>query len=169
MIVVQIKLDYTNEFLTSIDGYYGSLNQSGPIFVRSLSFESNKKIYGPFGVEQGTYFSLPVTGAMIVGFHGRYGWYLDAIGVHLRSYQQPKPSKALSYSQSNITNSTDNVGYSVIHGSVSQGFDIVVAVKQKDDSGKAPQTGKIVNFKEPDNIEPKPKVRESEASLINPF
>lgn len=162
MIVVQIKLDYPNEFLTSIDGYHGSLNQRrGPVFVRSLSFESNKKTYGPFGVEQGTYFSLPVTGAKIVGFHGRYGWHLDAIGVYLKSYQQPNPSKTLTYSQNYVANTTENVGYSVIHGSVGQGYDIVLAVKQKDDLSKPQPTGKIVSIKEPNNIEPKEKVRES--------
>lgn len=170
MIVVQIKLDYPNEYLTSIDGYYGSLNYMGPIFIRSLSFETNKKIYGPYGVEQGTYFSLPVTGAKIVGFHGRYGWYLDSIGVHLRSYQQPNPSKTLSNSQNYITNTTENVGYSVIHGSVSQGFDIVLAVKQKDDSVNPLQNGKTVRFRaEPNNnIEPKEKLREKvRESVLN--
>lgn len=154
-------LDYPNEFLTSIDGYYGSLNQWGPIFIRSLSFESNRKIYGPYGVVQGTYFCLPVTGAKIVGFHGRYGWHIDAIGVHLRSHQQPKPSKALSSSQNHMTNTTESVGYSVIQGSVSQGFDIVVAVKQKDSSVKASPTKKIFSYKESNSIEPKEKVRKS--------
>ncbi|KAK2386738.1 Mannose-binding lectin superfamily protein [Trifolium repens] len=155
----KIKLDYPNEFLTSIDGYYGSLNQWGPIFIRSLSFETNKKLYGPFGVEQGTYFTLPVTGANIVGFHGRYGWHIDAIGVHLRSYQQPKPSKTLSNSQNHMNNTNDSVGYSVIQGSVSQGFDIVVAVKQKESfSGKASPTKKILTFKETNSIEPKEKI-----------
>ncbi|CAJ2640300.1 unnamed protein product [Trifolium pratense] len=159
MIVVQIKLDYPNEFLTSVDGYYGSLNQWGPIFIRSISFESNKKLYGPFGVEQGTYFTLPVTGAKIVGFHGRYGWHIDAIGVHLRSYQQPKPSKTLSNSHNHINNTNDSVGYSVIQGSVSQGFDIVVAVKQKDGfSSKTSPTNKILTFKEPNSIESKEKI-----------
>ncbi|KAK7387238.1 hypothetical protein VNO78_27873 [Psophocarpus tetragonolobus] len=154
----KIKLDYPDEFLTSVDGYYGSLSQWGPIFIRSLSFESNKKLYGPFGVENGTYFSLPMTGGKIVGFHGRYGWRLDAIGVNLKSAQLPNPSKALSYSQSYLTNTNDNGSYSVIHGSVGQGYDIVLALKQKDDIGKSP-TMKISSFKEPNNIvEPKEKV-----------
>ncbi|KAG4382934.1 hypothetical protein AAZX31_14G179800 [Glycine max] len=48
----KVKLDCPNEFLTKIHGYYGSLNQRGPNLVRSQSFESNKKTYGPFGVEQ---------------------------------------------------------------------------------------------------------------------
>ncbi|XP_027336411.1 jacalin-related lectin 3-like [Abrus precatorius] len=150
----KIKLDYPNEFLKSIDGYFGSLSQWGVTFIRSLSFESNKKIYGPFGVEQGTYFSLPMTGGKIVGFHGRYGWHLDAIGVYLKSSQQPSPSKTLSYSQNHITNTPENVGYSVIHGSVGQGFDIVLALRQKDDFAKPPTIGKIPSYQEPNNIEP---------------
>lgn len=157
MIVLQIKLDYPEEFLTSVDGYYGSLNQWGPIFIRSLSFESNKKLYGPFGVEQGTYFSLPMTGGKIIGFHGRYGWHLDAIGINVKSSQQQKPSKALSFSQNYMTNTNDNASYSVIQGSVGQDYDIVLALKQKDDFGKSP-TVKISSFKEPNNIEPKEKV-----------
>jgi len=157
VVVFQIKLDYPDEFLTSIDGYFGSLTQSGPIYIRSLSFESNRKIYGPFGVEQGTYFSLPMTGGKIVGFHGRYGWHVDAIGVNLKSSQQPSPSKALSYSHSYMTNTPENGSYNVIQGSVGQGYDIVLALKQKDDFGKTP-TVKISNFKEPDYIEPKEKV-----------
>lgn len=158
MIVSQIKLDYPDEFLTSIEGYYGSLSQWGPIFIRSLSFESNKKVYGPYGVEQGTYFSLPMTGGKIVGFHGRYGWRLDAIGVYMKSYQQPSLSKNLSYSQNYMTNTVENSSYSVIHGSVGQGYDIVLALKQKDDYGKSPTT-RISSFKEPNKIEPKEKVR----------
>ncbi|KAK7301735.1 hypothetical protein RJT34_12607 [Clitoria ternatea] len=154
----KIKLDYPDEFLRSIDGYYGTLNEWGPIIIRSLSFESNRKIYGPFGVEQGTYFSLPMTGGKIVGFHGRYGWYLDAIGVYMKSSQQPSPSKTLSYSQSYMTNTNENVGYSVIHGSIGQGFDMFLALRQKDDFDKYLPNGKISSFKEPKNIEPKEKI-----------
>ncbi|KAK7305408.1 hypothetical protein VNO77_43314 [Canavalia gladiata] len=154
----KIKLDYPNEFLTSIDGCYGSLSQWGPIYIRSLNFESNKRTYGPYGVDQGTYFSLPMSGGKIVGFHGRYGWHLDAIGVHVKSSQLPSPSKTLSYSQNYISTTTENVGYSVIHGSVGQGYDIVLALKQKDDFAKPLPTGNISSFKEPNSIEPKEKI-----------
>jgi hypothetical protein len=59
-----------------------------------------------------------------------------------------------------MNNTNDSVGYSVIQGSVSQGFDIVVAVKQKESfSGKASPTKKILTFKETNSIEPKEKVR----------
>lgn len=163
---MQVKLDYPDEFLTSVHGYYGSLNQRGTIFVRSLTFESNKKKYGPFGFEEGTYFSFPMTGGKIVGFHGRCGWYLDAIGVYLKPLQQPNPSKALVYSENYLSNTTENLGFSVIQGSVGESYDIVLAVRQKDGFAKpqpnnVPVSAKIPNMKEPNFVKDhKEKVRE---------
>ncbi|XP_061968848.1 uncharacterized protein LOC133692143 isoform X2 [Populus nigra] len=130
-----VKLDCPDEFLTSVHGYYGSLDGWGPVFVRSLTFRSNKKTYGPFGVEQGTYFSFPMSGGKIVGFHGKSGWYLDAIGIYLKPLQKQKTSKALVQSKSYINNGTENISYSMMQGA-GNGFDIFVAVKQKDDFGK---------------------------------
>lgn len=133
---MQVKLDYPDEFLTSIHGHYGSLYEWGPVFVRSLTFESNMRTYGPFGVEQGTYFSFPMTGGKIVGFHGKCGWYLDAIGAYLKPIEKEYPSKALAHhSQKYFANGTEKVGYSVIQGSIGESFDIVLAVRQKDDLG----------------------------------
>ncbi|KAL1332553.1 hypothetical protein HN51_061339 [Arachis hypogaea] len=152
----KVKLDYPDEYLTSIEGYYGSLSQWGACYVRSLSFESNKRTYGPFGSEKGIHFSLPVSGAKVVGFHGRCAWHLDAIGVYLNSFQ-PNPSKALSLSKSYLVNTTTTTteasgGYSVIQGSVGQGFDIVLALRQKDELGNKPM-GKISSFNESKVVE----------------
>jgi len=158
-----VKFDYPKEILTKIHGYCGSFNQLGPNLVRSLSFESNKKTYGPFGVEQGTYFSVPLTGAKIVGFHGRCGWYIDAIGVYLKSLKQPNPSKPLAHSQSPITYFSENSGYSVIQGTLNEHYDIVLALKQKDYVNKplANNVAKKISFvQESNNTEQKEKVRE---------
>nr|TKS03329.1 jacalin-related lectin 3-like isoform X2 [Populus alba] len=130
----KVKLDYPHEFLTSIHGYYGSLNGWGPVFVRSLTFQSNKKTYGPFGVEHGTYFSFPMSGGKIVGFHGMSGLYLDAIGIYLKPLQKQKTSKALVQPKSYLNNGTENLSYTMMQGA-GNGFDIFVAVKQKDDFG----------------------------------
>ncbi|KAJ6684831.1 JACALIN-RELATED LECTIN 3 [Salix purpurea] len=130
-----VKLDCPDEFLTSVHGYYGSLDGWGPVFVRSLTFQSNKKTYGPFGVEQGTYFSFPTSGGKIVGFHGKSGWYLDAIGIYLKPIQNQKTSKSLVQSRNYITNGTDNISYTMMQGA-GNGFDVFVAVKQKEDIGK---------------------------------
>ncbi|KAJ4962383.1 hypothetical protein NE237_022322 [Protea cynaroides] len=139
----QVKLDYPDEYLTSIQGYYGSINEWGTTIVRSLTFESNMKTYGPFGVQQGKHFSFPMSGAKIVGFHGKAGWYIDSIGVYLKSLYNPlpNPSKALISSQQNmITSATEKVSsYTVVQGSVGQDYDIVLAVKQKNEKGKPQQ------------------------------
>uniref|UniRef100_A0A2P2IXV7 Pentatricopeptide repeat-containing protein n=2 Tax=Rhizophora mucronata TaxID=61149 RepID=A0A2P2IXV7_RHIMU len=131
----KVKLDYPDEFLTSLHGHYGKISEWSPVVIRSLTFESNRRTYGPFGVEQGTYFSSPMAGDKIVGFHGRSGWYLDAIGIYLQPLQQQMTSKALVETRSYIGNGSDSVGYSVRQGNVGNGYDIVVAVRQKDDFG----------------------------------
>ncbi|KAA8528689.1 hypothetical protein F0562_036044 [Nyssa sinensis] len=128
----KVKLEYPDEFLTSIQGHYGSLNEWGPVFVRSLTFESNKKTYGPYGIEQGMYFSFPMTGGKIVGFHGRCGWHLDAVGAYLEPLQKSYPSKSLFHSQSSVANGTEKSGYSIIQGNVGKNFDVVLALRQRD-------------------------------------
>lgn len=105
----QIKLDYPDEHLISISGHFGSIIEWGPLIVRSLVLESNRKRYGPFGIQQGTPFTFPVTGGKVVGFHGRSSFYLDSIGVYLKPLLQ----------QNNGINEK------------SKGYDILVAVREK--------------------------------------
>ncbi|XP_050938316.1 jacalin-related lectin 3 isoform X1 [Cucumis melo] len=131
-----VKLDFPDEYLTMIRGYYGSFVSFDKVFVRSLTFMSNKKKYGPYGVEQGTVFSFPTTEGKIVGFHGRSGLYLDAIGVYLKPMAIQSPSKAMIQSQDHLASKTENEGYSIIQGSVGQNYDIVLAVRQKDEFKK---------------------------------
>lgn len=76
----EIKLQYPEEYLTSVSGHYCPVVYGGSPVIRSLAFSSNKRTFGPFGVEEGTPFTLSMDGASIVGFKGRGGWYLDAIG-----------------------------------------------------------------------------------------
>ncbi|KAH7567215.1 hypothetical protein JRO89_XS07G0032900 [Xanthoceras sorbifolium] len=127
-----VVLDHPNEFLTSIHGHYGAISGWGEPIVRSLTFVSNTKTYGPYGVEQGTHFSFPVNGGKIVGFHGRCGWYLDAIGIYLKPLQEKVYSKSVVHSQSYVTSGNEKMGYSMVQG---QNYDIVVAVRQKDSFG----------------------------------
>lgn len=82
------------EYLRGIKGTYG--NYGGKLVVKSLSFITNgKNIYGPFGKEAGgTPFSFVMKeGGAIVGFHGRCGSYLDAVGVYLQKLRT-KPKEA---------------------------------------------------------------------------
>ena len=41
-------------------------------------------VYGPYGSEKGTAFSLPMENGEIVGFHDVEGSYVNAIGVYVK-------------------------------------------------------------------------------------
>ncbi|XP_070052571.1 putative late blight resistance protein homolog R1B-16 isoform X3 [Nicotiana tomentosiformis] len=81
------------EYLTGIKGTFGCFY--GHSVIKSLCFITNAKNYGPFGCEaSGTPFSLVMKeGVAIVGFHGRSGLYLDAIGVYLQKLAPPTSAK----------------------------------------------------------------------------
>ncbi|KAK2639933.1 hypothetical protein Ddye_027728 [Dipteronia dyeriana] len=83
--VYKIELEkHSYEYLVGITGFYGPIDGNCClVVVRSVSFYTNKGKYGPFGSEIGTFFNSPVSNAKVVGFHGRSGEYLDAIGVHV--------------------------------------------------------------------------------------
>ncbi|KAK3220555.1 hypothetical protein Dsin_014525 [Dipteronia sinensis] len=91
--IYRIELDNDKcspENLVGISGFYGAFDGNCCVecehqVVRSISFYTNKGKYGPFGTEIGTFFNSPacINNAKVVGFHGRSGEYLDAIGVHV--------------------------------------------------------------------------------------
>lgn len=103
--------------------------------MRALTLESNKRNYGPFGVEQGTYFAFPKVQGRIVGFLGKSGWYVDSIGAYIEPLHeyQVTPNQTY-YSQQNVSHAMeDKFEYSVIQGSLGTNYDLIVAVRQKDD------------------------------------
>ncbi|PHT63396.1 Jacalin-related lectin 3, partial [Capsicum annuum] len=139
----KIRLDYPDEFLTSLHGYYSSLYERGSAFVRSLTFESNKRTYGPYGVQQGTYFTLPISKGKIVGFHGKSGWYLDAIGVYIEPIHKSLPISSVVQSQQhhsivhtkqNFVQGMENYEYSMIQGSLGKNFNLIFAVRHKEEN-----------------------------------
>lgn len=117
----------------SVHGYFGHVHEHGPVFVRSLTLESNKRMYGPFGVEQGTYFAFPKMQGRIVGFLGKSGWYLDSIGAYIEPLQNHVAPNSFYYSQQHVSQATDKCEYSMIQGSLGTNYDLIVAVRQKDD------------------------------------
>ncbi|GMN37065.1 hypothetical protein TIFTF001_006514 [Ficus carica] len=86
----QIKLEYPEEYLVSVSGHHCPVVYGGSPVIRSLTLKSNKRTFGPYGVEEGTPFSFPIEGGFIVGFKGRNGWYLDAIGLRMSRVQSAK-------------------------------------------------------------------------------
>lgn len=104
---LQIVIDYPYEVLTHITGYYAPTMVMGPNIIKSLTFHTTKTKYGPFGEEQGTPFSSNIKEGVIVGFHGRTGLFIDAIGVHMiegkaRPPTRPPSNKQLNQNQSQI-------------------------------------------------------------------
>ncbi|KAK9911638.1 hypothetical protein M0R45_035534 [Rubus argutus] len=84
-----VMLDYPDEFITSVCGTYAAGPRSG---IGSLTFQSNKNTYGPFGskILKSRTFSIEKQGSKIVGFHGTVGTYssvfgLRAIGAHFKA------------------------------------------------------------------------------------
>ncbi|KAI3838300.1 hypothetical protein MKW92_036364 [Papaver armeniacum] len=138
----KIELDFPGEYLKSISGYYGSINDWSPVFIRSLTIESNRKKYGPFGCQQGTQFLFPATSiaSKIVGFHGHSSWYLTSIGVYFKPVddqvnQNILPSKALMSSQlitsqkfvSDFGTRDHTKGYSIVQWNSSSNLEGVVS------------------------------------------
>ncbi|TXG52231.1 hypothetical protein EZV62_021400 [Acer yangbiense] len=83
----RIKLDCSSEYLVGIMGFSGPIDgNGGSEALRSITFYSNKGKYGPFGPEIRKAFSSTLSNGKVVGFHGRSGVYLDAIGVHMEYF-----------------------------------------------------------------------------------
>ncbi|XP_020257669.1 jacalin-related lectin 3 isoform X1 [Asparagus officinalis] len=83
IITDKIIFDYPFEVLTYITGYFGPTMMIGPTTIRSLTFHTTRRKYGPYGDEEGTFFSSCLAEGMVIGFHGRSGWYIHSIGVYV--------------------------------------------------------------------------------------
>lgn len=89
---LQVMLEYPHEYLTSISGYIGKA--SGRVRVCSLTFQSNKRKYGPFGPEVGMHFPAQWNGGKIVGFFGTIeDSHLESIKAHLEPVSHIHPLK----------------------------------------------------------------------------
>ncbi|XP_018732322.1 jacalin-related lectin 4 isoform X2 [Eucalyptus grandis] len=74
--IYEVILDYPDEFITSVAGFFTAT-------MNSLTFRTNKRIWGPIGREDGQYFSLPSEAGKIIGFFGRSGDSLVSIGAQI--------------------------------------------------------------------------------------
>ncbi|KAK1661012.1 hypothetical protein QYE76_049171 [Lolium multiflorum] len=71
-----------DEYLIDMKGKLGDCK--GSYRLRSLTLVSNRRTFGPYGTEEGAPFELPAAGGRIVGFHGRSGTFLDALGTYVK-------------------------------------------------------------------------------------
>ena len=73
----------SSEFLKEVSGTFGPYE--GSTVITSINFITNKQTYGPFGRQEGTPFSVPAqNNSSIVGFFGRSGKYINAVGVYVQ-------------------------------------------------------------------------------------
>lgn len=112
MLYLQIVFDYPSEILSHLTGFYGPAMMMGPNVIKSLSFHTTKHKYGPYGEEQGEFFTTKIKqGPTIVGFHGRKGLFLDAIGVHVlegKTTQNAVVSSASNYGNNSASPVSNN-------------------------------------------------------------
>lgn len=82
---LQIKLDFPYEFLIGVSGWCLPAALGGASVIRSLTFRTSRgTVHGPFGaLGEGTPFEYLMEGGAVVGFSGRSGWHLDAVGLHV--------------------------------------------------------------------------------------
>ena len=74
-----------SEYVMEVSGTYGLCSPHPDVVITSLTLVTNLCSYGPFSQPTGTPFHTRVdNSASIVGFFGRSGIYLDAIGVYVR-------------------------------------------------------------------------------------
>lgn len=73
----------SSEFLKEVSRTFGPYE--GSTVIRSINFITNKQTYGPFGRQEGTPFSVPAqNNSSVVGFFGRSGKYINAVGVYVQ-------------------------------------------------------------------------------------
>ncbi|XP_058220155.1 mannose/glucose-specific lectin-like isoform X2 [Rhododendron vialii] len=85
-------IDSSEEQLLSISLTYEDFR--GQVAITSLCFNTNLKKYGTFGTISGASnsVSIPIEGGVLVGFHGRGGTYLAAIGIFVAPKVNNLPS-----------------------------------------------------------------------------
>ncbi|CAH1442812.1 unnamed protein product [Lactuca virosa] len=85
-----VDLDGEKEYLSGISGFYGPVVEfNGLEGITSITIHTNKKMYGPYGQESGegyVYFTSSLSPGQVVGFQGRNGDFLTAIGVHMEYF-----------------------------------------------------------------------------------
>ena len=80
-----------SEYITEVRGTIGPYTTPNSNLITSLKLVTNVASYGPFGQGEGTPFHIPAqSNNSIVGFFGRAGWYVDAIGVYINDQDMEK-------------------------------------------------------------------------------
>ncbi|KAL0715351.1 hypothetical protein Bca4012_064673 [Brassica carinata] len=93
----EFTVDYPDEYITSVGGSYEHVSSYGTVLIKSLIFKTSYGRTSPilghttfFGKPSGREFMLEgKDGGKLLGFHGRSGQSLDAIGPHFFAVKSP--------------------------------------------------------------------------------
>ncbi|KAG5569075.1 hypothetical protein H5410_058841 [Solanum commersonii] len=87
-----VVLDYQSEFLTWISGFHDLEPNNKWMYLRSITFGTNKGTYGPYGMKNAVNLKLKEFNFQIGddrsfgGFHGtKHGNYIESIGLYLNT------------------------------------------------------------------------------------
>lgn len=112
-ILLQFVVDYPNEYITLVEG-----TTDGKL--TSLKFTTSKGRTSPaFGNEDGRKFVFERTGFKLVGFCGRSGSVIDALGAHFAPFPASVPAPTLPYSLS-PPNSVSKIYISAGYGGIGE-------------------------------------------------
>ncbi|CAH2036446.1 unnamed protein product [Thlaspi arvense] len=88
----EFSVDYPNEYIIAVGGSYNHIFNYDTTLITSLFFKTSKGFTSPlFGEMAGTEFNLEgQNGGQLIGFHGRGGYAIDAIGAHFEKLSSLK-------------------------------------------------------------------------------
>ncbi|XAR61763.1 hypothetical protein NMG60_11016274 [Bertholletia excelsa] len=88
-VIKQVLFKYPEEYITSITITYGlHKNYTSTPLISRLAFKTTSDDYGPFGPllppDSDTTVTIPIERGRVVGFFGRAGDCIDALGIHIK-------------------------------------------------------------------------------------
>ncbi|XP_024188219.1 jacalin-related lectin 19 isoform X2 [Rosa chinensis] len=127
--ISSVRLDDPDEFLVAIFGRHVS-DWFTPTHIASLTFKSNKSVYGPFGLQYPfvvNNFAIHVPGYKIVGLHGRFDkWFwFRAIGAYLQPIHHQVPPTKSTYVNVSSNEISGTVGNKIGNFSVANKYRVV--------------------------------------------
>lgn len=93
LLLFQFELNYPDEYITSIQGTYSNVARYNTTIVKTLTFKTShgrtSPMFGNTAIFSTDFVVEGKAGAKLMGFHGRSGSALDAIGAHFFASTSP--------------------------------------------------------------------------------
>ncbi|CAN6824277.1 unnamed protein product, partial [Brassica oleracea] len=93
--LLQFVIDFQNEYIQSVEATYDKPKLFRNTVITSIKLETSKGRTSIFGYEVGKKFMLVKTGYSLVGFHGKEGEAIDALGAYFENVPTPTPTASI--------------------------------------------------------------------------